>query len=58
MGAQMEEKKSGGFFLMAAILIGFGWGMAGGDAMKGVLVGTATGVAIALLIWLLDRERG
>ena len=53
-----QDRRSGGFFLMAAILIGFGWGMAGGDPMKGVLIGTAAGIAIVLLIWLLDRKRG
>ena len=54
----MSDKQSGGFFLMAAILIGFGWGVFGGDAMKGVLIGTGVGIAIALLVWLLDRRRG
>lgn len=53
-----EQKRSGGFFLMAAILIGFGWGVANGDAMKGVVIGTAVGIGIALLIWLLDRKSG
>ncbi len=45
---------------MAAILIGFGWGVAGGNPMKGALVGTAVGIAIAVLIWLSDglRRRG
>ena len=49
--------KSGGFFLMAAILVGFGWGVAGGDVMKGVLIGTAVGIAIVLLVWLADLRR-
>ncbi len=52
-----SNPKAGGFFLMAAILIGFAWGVAGGDAMKGVLLGTAVGIAITLAIWLLDRRR-
>ena len=52
-----QDRKSGGFFLMAAILIGFGWGVAAGDAMKGVVIGTAVGIAVALAIWLVDRSR-
>lgn len=48
---------AGGFFLMAAILIGFVWGVLGRDAMKGVLVGTTVGVAITVAIWLVDSRR-
>ncbi len=54
MADRSSRPRSGGFFLMAAILIGFGWGIAGRDPMKGVLLGTAIGVTIALLIWLAD----
>lgn len=57
-GIGMSEKKSGGFFIMAAILVGFAWGIAQGDPMKGVLIGTAIGVAIAVLIWIADRRSG
>ena len=53
----MSESKSGGFFLMAAIMIGFVWGVAGGDPMKGIVIGTAVGIGIALLVWLLDLRR-
>lgn len=49
--------RAGGFFLMAAILLGFAVGLATGDAMRGVILGTAAGVVIALAIWLLDRRR-
>ena len=49
--------KSGGFFLMAAILIGFVAGLATGDAMRGVLIGTGIGIAIAVGLWLADRRR-
>lgn len=51
------QRKSGGFFIMAAILIGFAWGVAGGDPLRGTLIGTAVGIAVALLIWLADRRR-
>jgi hypothetical protein len=53
-----RQKVSGGFFLMAAILIGFGWGVAGGDPVKGSIIGTAVGIAIAVLVWMIDRRRG
>lgn len=55
---QQQNGRSGGFFLMAAILIGFGWGVAGGNPMKGVLIGTGAGIIIALAIWIFDRSRG
>jgi len=48
---------AGGFFWMAAILIGTIWGVAAGNPMKGVLMGTVVGALIALAIWLLDRRR-
>ena len=50
--------KAGGFFIMAAILIGFGVGVVRGNVMAGVLAGTAVGTAVALLLWLFDRRRG
>ena len=42
---------------MAAILVGFVWGVARGDPMKGVLLGTAVGLATAILIYAVDRRR-
>lgn len=55
----MSERKSraGGFFLMAAIMIGFGWGVAAGDPLGGALLGTLVGSASAILTWLVDRRR-
>jgi hypothetical protein len=47
---------AGGFLLMAAILIGAVWGVAAGNPMKGILIGTGTGIAVAVLIWLLDSR--
>ncbi len=52
-----RNARSGGIFLTLGILAGFGWGMASGDPMKGILVGTGLGGAVALLVWLLDRRR-
>jgi len=48
---------AGGFFWMAGILIGAVWGVAAGNPMRGILIGTGAGAAIALLIWLLDLAR-
>ena len=47
----------GGVFLMLAIIVGTIAGVIEGQAMKGVLIGTGVGVALALLAWLLDRRR-
>jgi len=49
---------AGGFFLTSAILGGTIWGIVTGNPMKGLLVGTAVGIALAVLIWLVDRKRG
>ena len=49
---------AGGFFLFAAVTIGLVWGGATGQAMRGVLIGTGAGIALALGTWLIDRRRG
>lgn len=48
---------AGGCFLTAAIVAGVFGGLAMGNPMKGILIGTAAGAAAALLLWLLDRRR-
>ncbi len=57
--AAMDRRatQAGGIFLTIGILAGFGWGVAVGEPMKGVLIGTAVGGLAALLLWLLDRRR-
>jgi hypothetical protein len=48
---------AGGFFWMAAILVGAVWGVAAGNPMKGILIGTGIGAAVAVLVWLIDRGK-
>ena len=47
---------AGGLFLMLAIIIGSVWGVAANKPMLGVLSGTGIGIALALLVWLIDRR--
>ena len=49
--------QAGGFFLFLGIAGGLIWGAITGEAMRGVLFGTLTGVAAALFVWLMDRRR-
>ena len=58
-GRRMAKRTpmAGGFLLMAGILIGAIWGVSAGNPMKGILIGTGVGIAIALLIWLVDSRR-
>jgi hypothetical protein len=57
VGMAKRSPLAGGFFWMAAILIGTVSGVVAGNPMKGVLIGTAAGAAIALVLWLVDRSR-
>jgi hypothetical protein len=50
------NKRAGGCFLMAAILIGIAVGMVTGDALRGVWLGLAAGIVIAVGLWLADRR--
>ena len=52
-----RNTKAGGFFLMAAIVIGFAIGIWHGTPVLGGLVGTVAGALLALLVWLVDRVR-
>jgi hypothetical protein len=48
---------AGGCFLTFFILAGFPLGLAIGNPMKGILIGTGVGIALALALWLFDRRR-
>jgi len=54
---QHPTAKAGGCFLTLCILAGFAGGLAIANPMKGVLIGTAIGVAMAVALWLIDRRR-
>jgi hypothetical protein len=58
MGASMPStSRAGGCFLTICILAGFPLGLAIGDPMKGILLGTGAGIALAVATWLIDRAR-
>lgn len=52
-----NSSRAGGCFLTLCILAGFPLGLALGNPMKGILIGTAAGIALATLAWLIDRQR-
>ncbi len=48
---------AGGFFLIIAILAGFGLGVHYGQALTGTIAGTLVGTLVAIAVWLRDRRR-
>jgi hypothetical protein len=54
---QGSRTRAGGCFLSIFILLGFIGGLAIRNPMKGVLIGTGVGIALAVLVWLIDRRR-
>ena len=52
-----SSTRAGGCFLTLGILAGVVGGVAIGNPMKGVLIGTAAGIVIAIATWLYDRRR-
>ena len=58
MGRAMPSStRAGGCFLTLCILAGFPLGLAIGNPMKGILIGTGVGIALAIVTWLIDRQR-
>jgi len=58
-GAPMASRttRAGGCFLTLFILAGFLGGLAIRNPMKGVLIGTGIGAALAVILWLIDRRK-
>lgn len=54
---QTKTKHAGGCFLVITILLGFLVGLSMRDPLGGSLVGTGIGIAIAMIVWLVDRRR-
>jgi hypothetical protein len=52
-----RTSRAGGCFLTICILAGFPLGLAIGNPMKGILIGTAAGIALAVGVWLVDSRR-
>ena len=52
----MINARAGGCFLTLCILAGFPLGLAIGNPMKGILIGTGVGILIAVALWLIDRR--
>lgn len=52
-----RSTRAGGCLLSICILAGFPLGLSLRNPMKGVLIGTAAGIVLAIIIWLVDRAR-
>ncbi len=51
------DPRAGGFLLFLLILGGLVLGIVFGSPIIGVLIGTAAGIAVALLVWVGDRSK-
>lgn len=51
-----SKSQAGGFLLAMSIIAGAIGGLVAGQPSIGLLAGIATGVALAVLIWLKDRR--
>ena len=51
------DPRAGGFLLSALILVGFVAGIFLGSPIIGVVIGAIAGIAVALLVWALDRNK-
>ena len=58
MKGREHYRQAGGAILAIAIIVGAVAGTMVGQSTIGLLVGTATGILLAVLIWLNDRRKG
>ena len=52
-----NTSRAGGCFLTIFILAGFPLGLAIGNPMRGVLIGTGIGIVLAAAMWLIDARK-
>lgn len=55
---QPSSSRAGGCFLTVFILLGFLFGLAIRNPLKGTLIGLGIGIVFAVATWLIDRRRG
>ena len=48
---------SGGFAIGVGAMVGGFWGVANSQAILGLASGIGIGVAVALVVWVVDRRR-
>jgi hypothetical protein len=53
-----RPRMAGGIFIFLGLLIGAIAGLALGEPSLGMVSGFGVGAVLAILIWLLDRQRG
>jgi hypothetical protein len=58
MNGRDHVTQAGGAILAIAIIVGAVAGTMVGQSSIGLLVGAATGILLAVLIWLNDRRKG
>jgi hypothetical protein len=55
--SRRRSSQAGGFLIAIGALGGAAIGFALGQATPGFLIGSASGIGIAIAIWLIDRRR-
>ncbi|HZU51318.1 MAG TPA: hypothetical protein VE968_05505 [Sphingomicrobium sp.] len=57
-GQQMpSSSRAGGCFLTIFILLGFFFGLSIRNPLRGTLIGLGIGIVLAIITWLVDRNR-
>ena len=54
---QPSGSRAGGIFVAIGSLGGFAGGLALGDPVGWTVIGTAVGIVLALLVWVIDRRK-